>query len=393
MKKLIFVILMMALLTSCSSGAVPPIALTPNPSAPPNDAFLTTSCATIYPTLPDNIKFNGAAVLDDYKSTSHLFLKNLENGSETDLATPDDTVSDIRISPDHKSAAYQLGNPKTNAWSIIVADANGARKSEYIWPVGFYLLGNWVNNDDILMMSFPPFVAFNPSTKQQQKSFDYPDFPTYAVTNENNHTLALNPKLDRAVYKNTNDKVSLYDIPNKKIIAEVDNHPNPSMITAWAPDGSQAAVVGTIMLTSKVEDRSEDLFGMTYDGQVKRLTHLTDHYGKLVQFSRAGLSWSPDSRYVAFWMINLQNGYKYWELGVADVVTQKTTAYCIANQYENALNSTHFLPAPAWSPDGKQLLVENRYDDTSSRVLILDLATSNAYQIEENKYPGGWIIP
>lgn len=392
MKKLIFAILMMAMLTSCGSGAATPIAITPNPSAPPNDAFVTTSCATIYPTLPDKAQFKGSAVLDDYKLTSHLFLKHLENGSETDLSTPDDTVSDIRISPDHKTAAYQIGNPKTNQWSLMVADANGVRKSEYKWPT-FYTLGNWINNDNILMMSYPPFVVFNPSTKQQEKSFDYPDFPTYSLDKPNNYIIALNPTLDRAIYKSSNDRASLYDIPNKKIIATVDNHPNPSVIASWAPDGSQAAVVGSIMLTTQLSDRSEDLFGMTPSGQVKRLTHLTDHYGKRVQFSKAGLSWSPDSRYVAFWMINLQNGYKYWELGVADVTTQKTTAYCIANQYENKLNSTHYLSAPAWSPDGKQLLLENRYDEESSRVLILDLATSNAYQIEDNKYPGGWIIP
>jgi Tol biopolymer transport system component len=51
----------------------------------------------------------------------------------------------------------------------------------------------------------------------------------------------------------------------------------------------------------------------------------------------------------------------------------------------------HYLLPPAWSPDGKQLLVENRYDETSSRALILDLATKNAYQIAENMHPAGWL--
>ncbi len=391
MRKIIFIITILALLSACSGGA-DAIVITPNPSAPANDSFVNTSCATIYTAPPDTLKLKGFAVLDDYKATSHLFLKNLETGGETELATPDDTVSDIKISLDHKSAAYQLGNPKTNEWSVVVANAQGKRTAEDVWPKGFFTLGNWVNDDQILLQTFPPFVAFNPYTKQE-KSFDYPDFPNYSLNTQSNRIIAFDPSLERAVYKNTNDKVSLYDIPNKKVLGEVDNHPNPSMDASWAPDGSQVAVVGTITLASKLADHSQDLFSMTRDGQVKRLTHLTDHYGRLVQFSKAGLSWSPDSRSIAFWMIYPQNEYNDWELGVYDLTTNKTTNYCISNDYENALNSTHYLSAPAWSPDGKQLMVENRYDKTSSRVLIVDLASKVAYQIEENKFPAGWIIP
>lgn len=390
MKKIILAVLILMMLTACGSNAVPPIALTPNPSAPADDTYVTTSCATIYPTLPENIKFDGFAIMDDYKFTSHLFMKDLENGKEIEMATPEDTVSDIRISPDHKIAAYQLGNPKTNEWSINIIDGTGKRKIETIWKQGFFILGNWLNNDEVLLFTNPPFVAFNPYTNQQ-KNFDYPDFPGYMTETKSNRVVMFDPSLERVVYKNTNDKVSLYDIPNKKVLAEVDNHGAPSLIATWAPDGSQAAVVGTILLSTKADDRSEDLFGMARDGTVKRLTRLANHYGKLVSFSKAGLSWSPDSRYVAFWIATVQNGYKYWELAIADTTTQKTTAYCIANDYENVHNSTHYLPSPAWSPDGKQLLVENRYDKTSSRVLILDLASKNAYQIEENKYPVGWI--
>jgi hypothetical protein len=52
---------------------------------------------------------------------------------------------------------------------------------------------------------------------------------------------------------------------------------------------------------------------MTRDGQVKQLTHLTDHYERLVNISKSGLSWSPDSRSIAFWVIYPQNQYKYWD--------------------------------------------------------------------------------
>ncbi len=389
MKRAIFFAVIIAVILSAGVSGSVVIVLTSDPSAPADSAFVATRCATIYLSAPESVKLKGVVVLNDYKLTSRLFLKNLENGSETPLATPEDTVSEIRISPDHKRVGYQLGNTQLE-WSLIVADARGNRKTERIWQKGFFILGDWLNNDEILLYTSPPLVAFNPDT-QQEKNFDYPDFPAYAFDERSNRIVVFDPALERAVYKNTNDTVTLYDLPNKKVLAEVDNHLKPSVIAAWAPDGSQAAVVGTIVLPSRPTDESDDLFGMTREGQVKQLTHLTDHYGKLVDFSKAGLSWSPDSRSIAFWISSPQNEYESWTLAVYDSTTQKTTNYCISNDFESALNSTHYLLPPAWSADGKQLLVENRYDKTSSRALILDLETKNAYQIAKNMYPAGWL--
>lgn len=388
MKKTILAFIIAVMLSACGGGPTG-IVPTPYPSAPADSAFVTTSCAAIHTSVPDDVKLKGVIVFSDYKLTSNLFLKNLENGSEIPLATPNDSVLDIRISPDHKSVGYQLGNAK-NEWRLIVADAQGNRKAEHIWQKGFFMLGNWLNNDELLFLTFPPFVAFNPYTKQE-KNFDYPDFPDYSLESRSNRIVLFDPSLERAVYKNNNDKVTLYDIPNKKALAEVDNHPNPSVIAAWAPDGSQVAVAGTIMVTTNPSDDSDDLFIVTRDGQVKQLTHLTDHYGKQVGIYKAGLSWSPDSRSVAFWIAYPQNMYEYWDLAIYDSTTQKTTNYCISNHYESILNATHYLLPPVWSPDGKQVIVENRYDETSSRALILDLETKNAYQVAENMHPAGWL--
>lgn len=394
MKKIFLLlnILLIVALTACAGAPAPaaPFALTPHPSAPADDALYETRCATIYPSIPDDVKLSGSAVLVDHKANSHLFLKNLQNGGETALATPNDTVSDIRISPDNTTIGYQLGNPKTQEWRVVVADAQGQRKSDTVRSEGFFILGKWVNNESILLLTDPPFVVFNPAT-QQQVSFGFDDFPGYAFNSNNNRTIEFDKTLEKAAYKNTNDKVSIYDIPSKKVIAEVDNHPNPSLMAQWAPDGSKVAVNTTIELTAKEDDNSEDIFIITRDGQISRATRLTDHFGKLVAISKAGLSWSPDGRYLGFWVIYPQNGYENWELVVNDTVTQKITNYCILNQYEHTWNATHYLLPPVWSPDGKYLLVENRYNDTESRTLILNLANQAAYQIEENKFPAGWV--
>lgn len=396
MKKIFLIlnILLIVALTACSGNPppAPPIALTPHPSAPPDDPIYTTKCATIYSSVPDDVKLPGAAVLDDYKFTAHLFLKNLQTGSEIALATPNDTVSDIRVSPDQKSVGYQLGDPKTGEWGLVVANVQGQRISETIWQQGFFILGKWANNESILMLSNPPFVIFNPYN-QQQIGYDFADFPGYAHDANTNRIIEIDSTLERAAYKNTNDKVSIYDIPNKKVLAEVDNSPNPTIMAQWAPDGSKVAVNASLAMPDQPTEHSEDVFLVTRDGRVSRTTHLTDHFGKLVSLSKAGISWSPDNTKLAFWIAYPQNGYQNWELIVHDTVTEKSTNYCILNEYENELNATHYLLPPAWSPDSKFLLTENRYNKTDSRTLILNLETAAAYQIEENKFPAGWIVP
>jgi Tol biopolymer transport system component len=152
------------------------------------------------------------------------------------------------------------------------------------------------------------------------------------------------------------------------------------------------AVVGKTVLGSAASDSGDDIFSISRDGQVSQLTHLTEHYGKLLTINPSGPSWSPDGRYIAFWLIYPSHGSE-WQLAVHDTVNQKTTAYCIVNKDASQLSYIHPLPAPIWSPDSKQLMVENRYDPTSNHILIVDLAQKLAFSVFDNMYPAGWLSP
>ncbi len=385
MKQTIFAVLILVLLVACGPTSVVP---TPNPQVPPDDAFVVTTCSTIYSFKPWDVNFKGVAALGEYKTSSRLFLRNLENNNEIPLATVDDSALEIMVSPNRKTLAYQLGHPKTSAWNLVVADMHGSRKADFVWEKGFFITGHWINDQEILIHSDPAMTIFNPYTNQH-RDFSFADFPGYSIDTKSNRTAIFDPTLERAIYKNEKGKVSLMDLTNKKILAEVDNRLNPSVVASWSPDGNQVAVAGTLVLGN---DESDDIFSVSRDGNVKRLTHLVDHYGKLVNIGGAGLRWSPNGRSLAFWINYPQNMAAYWDLMVFDTSTQKTTNYCLTNYRDSSLNSIHQLPAPIWSPDGTQIMVEMRDDKGANKVLILDLATNTAYPIAENMYPGGWLV-
>ena len=388
MKKLVFVILTLAtLLSACgpSTTTLSPADL----AAPPDDAHVATSCLPVYASMPSIVQPHGTLVVDDYHATGHLFLANLTTGKQAALWTANETIAEPGVSPDRKALAFKSGDPKTNVWSVVIADAQGNRVKSTPWPQGYFILGNWINNQQLLLSTNPPLTIFNPYDNSRQ-GYQFSDLPNFSEDPTANRVALFNPAVDRVVYKDNGGKVTLLDLAAKKALGTVPNQTAPFPIAAWSPDGKQVAVVGKTLLGAKPSDQGDDIFGISRDGQVTQLTHLTDHYGRLLTVNPAGLSWSPDSRFFAFWLIYPNYGAN-WQLAVHDTVTQKTTAYCILNRDGSQLGYVHPLPVPIWSPDSSQIMVENRYDTSSNHILIVDLAQKLAFPVFDNMYPAGWL--
>jgi Tol biopolymer transport system component len=120
------------------------------------------------------------------------------------------------------------------------------------------------------------------------------------------------------------------------------------------------------------------------NGQVRQFTHY-DTFGLILTIE--SLSWSPDGEKIAFW---LYDGDGNNTLMVADYATGQAVNYCVLNVTE-----THFpvsVPAPIWSPDGKYLMVENRYAIDKNKLLVVDVSKNIAFPIAENANPVGWMI-
>jgi Tol biopolymer transport system component len=129
----------------------------------------------------------------------------------------------------------------------------------------------------------------------------------------------------------------------------------------------------------------DEIFIVENDGQVRQLTHLYDTFGMILTID--SISWSPDGKKIAFW---LHDGQGNLTLMVANSLTGEVKNYCILNA-----TVTRFpidVSAPIWSPDGKYLLVENRYTADKSKLLVVDLLNNIAFPIAEMQNAVGWML-
>jgi Tol biopolymer transport system component len=156
-------------------------------------------------------------------------------------------------------------------------------------------------------------------------------------------------------------------------------------------DGSQAAIVGTTVVGEHSGDIGDDIFVISREGQMSQLTYLAKHYG--LGFNIYSLSWSPDSRYIAFWMWYPGVISNNWVLAVLDTSTKKVTDYCISTDPYARGGQSYFgnVKAPLWSPDGKQIIVEHRIKD-SGYVVLLDIRQITAFQVAQNMVPLAWMM-
>jgi Tol biopolymer transport system component len=99
-------------------------------------------------------------------------------------------------------------------------------------------------------------------------------------------------------------------------------------------------------------------------------------------------NWSPDGRYIAFWLIPESKKPDSANLAVLDTTNLEVVNYCLPG----TIKWYGDLP-PIWSPNSQQLVMEaeDREDANHNLVILVDIATGWAAQIAENLTPVGWM--
>lgn len=161
---------------------------------------------------------------------------------------------------------------------------------------------------------------------------------------------------------------------------------------AWSPDGALLAFVAPGAFDSQVGTAGGEVFAIQPGGVPVQLTDLSAAYGAARINGRSGteLSWSPDARYLAFWVIELTGPDPEANAGsavihVLDTITGEVRAYC-----DFATNDhTPDPPRLLWSPDSTHLAfgVNVPADDKGYLLLALDTGSGVFTELSDGIFP------
>lgn len=358
------------------------IVLTSTATLAPYSDSVIENCLDVLPSMPAGFNSIGIVPLEDFQTRSTAFL-NLATGDTNQIPTIEKWIASYAISPDRKTLAYKTYDK--SGISLMLTNALNSHKKIIFSRQADYALYYWLNNEELLLGKNNQWIIFNPYTKQET-DYSIDDFLNFDTDNIRNDWVLFDPSVSRAIYKNGD--ILLLDMDTKQIIAEIRDEYDRTPIAAWTLDGNEVAVIGATQLGQYLGQSGDDIFGISRDGQVTQLTHLTENYG--IGFTIHSLSWSPDSRYIAFWMWHSE--IPNWRLALLDMTTRKITDYCIeTDPYASSGQVLREVSAPIWSPDGKQIIVEHRNNDSAS-VILLDVGQNIAFQIAQDKVPMGWML-
>ncbi len=342
------------------------------------------SCVTIHSTRPSGYELTGVVALRSLSSTTlglRLSLLNLENNISKEISTPN-PVDYAYVSPSRKTLGYQWFNNATSKWEATLLNAKGDQL-KVAWSsaddFGFYGLSN---DNQVIIAKDGAYFIVDPYRGSQEKyvPLDFPDFDT---NNIRNFFVSFDLTANRAIYKHTD--IIILDLITKTIVTRMEDAYDRSPIFDWQPLNGQIALVAsnTSVARSSGSPIPDEIFIVEQNGQVRQLTHLYESFSRDIEIN--GLNWSPNGEKIAFWLGDGQGV----TLMVADTLTGSVTNYCISS---DLFLFPIGLPAPIWSPNGRQLLIENRYKPKGSNLLVVDRNQKIAFPIATNENPVGWLI-
>jgi len=336
------------------------------------------------------------------------YLLDMKTGDQILLPqSANESLLSLVVSPDKKWLAYRKYDALTNTSQIVISTSEGKPQRIIPWGDSWREIAGWLDSEHLLISKesdrLDSLLVFNPFTEQQQEllhKYDNiyndqpsPDWERFAFSRT-----IYDSTLSRVIYPSTIGENGAFVLWNIKDNEEIVNFSGAGLITyggtpKWSPDGQRFAINNAITTTLLEGEVPEELFSVSKDGEVIRLTYLTEYYSET---SIGQFNWSPNGQYIAFWLRAKPSSYPNpysdpgpnptQRLAILDIAKHEVTNLCIpGGDVDTSL---------VWSPDSQQIVVENYYDPHfpgRSHVYLVDLTQGFAVTIAEDALPTGWM--
>lgn len=366
---------------TAEATTIAPIQISPSPTAQENSVFIgyMKNCLQVEKRAPDDIVLEGriiTEIINIYRLFSRLAAFPSDELFENELGNIH--VQVLGISPDGKWLVYNREDAPGDFLTIEgfswITDTRWTTQIRAI-PRDISALASWLDNERLVFSSYleDPIVVniFNGETENVHAR--YPEFFL-----DDAQVPLFSRDLNRMVaYRSLPEEppsIVLWDLPSKNEIQRlyIAQEAIRRRLAQVSPNGEQIAISGALDYFFNAPFL--DIFLMDWDGKVIQLTTLRD--SGLTASLIEQLQWSPDGRYLAFWLNE--------SLAVYDAATQVVTDYCLRSS-----NSMSF--SPHWSPNSQQI-VFNGYAPDSNPIIIVDIVNRTAMEVQESDYHVvGWM--
>ncbi len=379
-----------------------PVLSTPTPTMHPAstiavDLGVHFQCLNITTAISSETSIENTIVVQGYKGDPS-YIWNIESDYKYVFPEEKNTVLFLdSVSPDGNWLAYtnqdfdslELSTRKLLSWELVITSVDGHEVYKFPWEEEWFWISGWNHNETLRINTLENDILLNPFTGTKETI----NHPILNLPNRNDidksWSLPFNYEKNLIIYPDFDQNYVIWNYLSNQEIAKA-SFPFPTDFEPkWSPDDEVFAITNVRPPFTTTSDIPEsEIYLVSWEGQVTSVTNFAPYFDH-VNIHHSALSWSPNGRYIAFWVefnapdIRESN----LTLAVLDITTQEVTNYCTQASYKYGVET------PIWGPNNYQLLVKALAETEPSQLVLIDIDKGFALQIDGEIRTAFWMAP